>query len=78
VSDYLEPSNSYIHWNSSFIKIVQDWELGSLDSFLNTLYFSKTHLGEVDIMLWTPAHSHGFEVRSYYKMLQTGEQCSFP
>jgi hypothetical protein len=34
-------------------------------------------LGEVDSMLWTPASSHVFAVKSYYKMLQSGEHSSF-
>jgi hypothetical protein len=34
VSNYLDPSNSSLHWNPSFIRAIQDWELESLDSFL--------------------------------------------
>jgi hypothetical protein len=78
VSNYLDPSSSFVHWNSSFIRAVQDWDLESLDSFFNLLYTSKTHSREVNRMLWTSASNHDFEVRSYYKMLQTREHCSFP
>jgi hypothetical protein len=28
-------------------------------------------------MLWTPSNNHNFEVKSYYKALQTGEPCPF-
>lgn len=69
VSDYLDSSNSYVHWNLSFIRAIQNWKPESLDSFLNLLYSSKTYQREVDRMLWTVASSHGFEVRSYYKTL---------
>jgi len=55
VSDYLDLSNSLIHWNPSFVRVAHNWELESLDSFLNLLYSSNTHLREVDSMLWTPS-----------------------
>jgi hypothetical protein len=29
VSDYLDSFDTYIHWNLSFIKAVQDWVLAS-------------------------------------------------
>ena len=78
MSTYLDSSVSSIYWNLSFIRAILDWELESLDSFLNLLYSSKTHPREVDRMLWTPASSHGFEVTSYYKMLQIGAHFLFP
>jgi hypothetical protein len=52
-------------------------ELESLDSFLNMLYSLKTHMGEATRMLWTLASNHGFDVKSYYKTLQTREPWSF-
>jgi hypothetical protein len=52
-------------------------ELESLDSFLNMLYSLKTHMGEATRMLWTLASNHSFNVKSYYKTLQTGEPWSF-
>jgi hypothetical protein len=36
----------------------------SLDSFLNLLYSLRTHLGEANRMLWTPASSHDFDVKN--------------
>ena len=52
-------------------------ELESLDSFLNMLYSLKTHTWEATRMLWTLARNHGFDVKSYYKTLQTGKPWSF-
>jgi len=37
VLDYLESSSSSFHWNPSFIRAVQVWELESLDSFPSVL-----------------------------------------
>jgi hypothetical protein len=78
VSDNLDVSSSPILWNPSFIWATHDQELESLDSFLNLLYSSNTHSGEVDSMLWTPSSSHNFAIKSYYNMLQLDEHSSFP
>jgi hypothetical protein len=78
VADYLDSFESSSHWNSSSIRATQDCELESLDSFLNLLNSSKTHMDEVDSMLWTLGSNHSFDVKSYYKTLQTEEPCSFP
>jgi hypothetical protein len=48
VSDYLDLSSSPILWNPSFNRAAHDWE--SPNSFLNLLYSSNTHPGEVDSM----------------------------
>jgi hypothetical protein len=45
---------------------VQDWELESLIAFIDLLYSLKTHPRETDKMLWSPAHTHRFEVKTYY------------
>jgi hypothetical protein len=45
VLDYLDLSSPHIHWNPSFITATHDWELESIDSFLNLLYSVKTPFG---------------------------------
>jgi hypothetical protein len=76
VSDYMDLSSCHTLWNPSFIRATHDWEIESLDSFL-TLYSMNPHSREVDSMVWTPS-CHGFVVKSYYTMLQSGEHISFP
>jgi hypothetical protein len=78
LSDYLVSSGNSSHCNPSFMREVQDWELEPLDSFLNLLYYSRTHPGKEDKMLWSPASSHGFEVKNYYKILEAGKPFPFP
>jgi hypothetical protein len=77
VSDYLDSFGTSILWKHSFTRAVLDWELESLDSFLNLLYSSEIHLGETNRMLWRLGSNHGFEVKNYYESLQSGEPCSF-
>jgi hypothetical protein len=69
VSNYLDLSSSYIHWNPSFTRDAHDWELETFESFFNLLYSSKTHMGEVDSLLWTPSRSHMLTVKSFYSLL---------
>jgi len=37
------------------------------------LYSSKTHPGEMNGTLWTPASNHDFEVKSYFKTSHIGD-----
>jgi hypothetical protein len=78
VSNYLDLSSSFIHWNPSFIRAAHDWELECFHSFFSLLYSSKTHPGEADNLLWTPSSSQRFTVKSYYTLLQSSEHSSFP
>jgi len=44
VSDYMDSFGTYVHWNPSFFRVVQDWELESLVAFLDIyiyIYFFK-------------------------------------
>lgn len=63
----MDLSNPYTLWNPSFIRVANDWEIESLNSFLTLLFSVNPHSGEVDGMVWTPSH-HGFVVKSYYTL----------
>jgi len=78
VSEYMDLSSPQTLWNPSFIRVAQDWELESLDSFLSFLCSMNPHPGEVDSMAWTPSRRNGFEGKSYYSMLKSGDHSSFP
>jgi hypothetical protein len=64
VLDYMDVFGTFVHWNLSFLRVVQDWELVSLVAFLDLLYSSKTHPRETYKMLWTTAGNCGFHVKS--------------
>lgn len=46
MSDYMDSSGTYVHWNLTFVRVVQDWELVFLVAFLNLFYTWKTYLRE--------------------------------
>lgn len=69
MSDNLDALGSYAHWNSSFLRAIQDWELESLVTFLDLLYSLETFPSETDKMLRSLACNHRFEVKSFYNTL---------
>uniref|UniRef100_A0A2N9IDI8 Reverse transcriptase zinc-binding domain-containing protein n=1 Tax=Fagus sylvatica TaxID=28930 RepID=A0A2N9IDI8_FAGSY len=50
----------------------------SLSSFLDLLYTIKMKLNSDDIMCWQPALQKGFKVSSYYRVLSSRDDSSFP
>jgi hypothetical protein len=78
VADNFQCRGDSIHWEVTFTRLAQDWELESFSSFLELLYsFTGTSSGE-DKVCWKPSQSKNFQVKSYYKSLTSnGEDC-FP
>lgn len=52
MGDYLGWTNGVMHWDV-FNRSVQDWEVGTLYSFMGLLYSSKSVRGKEDCMRWT-------------------------
>ncbi len=57
-----------IHWDITFIGSIHDWELESLQSFLDLIYSIKIDSGD-DWMSWKPTRSSIFDVKSFYRVL---------
>uniref|UniRef100_A0A2N9H333 Reverse transcriptase domain-containing protein n=1 Tax=Fagus sylvatica TaxID=28930 RepID=A0A2N9H333_FAGSY len=78
VADNFQCRGDSMHWEVTFSRLAQDWELESFSSFLELLYsFTGIGSGE-DKVCWKPSQSKSFQVKSYYKSLTTnGEEC-FP
>ena len=71
IADVLQLSTRVRHWGVRFSRLVQDWELESLVSFIDLIY-SKFVKGEgMDRLCWKPAKSWGFEVHGYYYSLSS-------
>jgi len=69
VIDYMERANESTHWYLSFLRVIQDWKVESLDNFLKDLYSIRLRQDGVDRMVWLPSKMKGFRVKGYYKVL---------
>jgi hypothetical protein len=78
VAHYMQICNDSTHWCLDFIRPIQDWEMESLSSFLDLLYTNKVRINGDDTMCWKPAPQKGFKVNSYYRVLFSRDNISFP
>ena len=60
VADFVQCRGHEVHWEVSFTRLAQDWELESISSFLELLYSVKIQSYERDKMCWKPARTKGF------------------
>ena len=65
IADILQFNNRVKHWDLYFSRSVQDWELDSLDRFMDLIYSSSVSGREDDKMRWKPNRSRGFEVGGF-------------
>ena len=56
---------------------MQDWELETLTSFMESIYSVKIRQTVEDKICWRFTNSGVFDVKSYYKVLRSGVSCSF-
>jgi hypothetical protein len=78
VADFVQFSGEAVHWDVHFTRLVQDWELESISSFLEDLYSVKIKRYEQDKMCWQPSPSIGFQVKSFYNQISSNGAGSFP
>ena len=78
VADFIHFRGESVHWEENFTRLVQDWEIESVSSFLEVLYSAKIKRYEQDKMCWQPSQSTGFQVKSFYKQLSSTGAGSFP
>ena len=70
--------NGKLHWEVTFVRNLQDWEIESLVSFLDLLYFFSLHESGVDQFCWQRKTKKGFSTRSYYCCLTAPTTMQFP
>uniref|UniRef100_A0A7N2KVU8 Thioredoxin domain-containing protein n=1 Tax=Quercus lobata TaxID=97700 RepID=A0A7N2KVU8_QUELO len=78
VADLMKFSNGVLHWDLSFIRVIQDWELDSLSNFMESVYGVLLRGVGKDKICWMPAKKMSFEVGSYYRVLTESSDQSFP
>ena len=78
VADLMKFSNGVLHWDLSFIRVIQDWELDSSSNFMESVYGVLLRGVGKDKICWMPAKKMSFEVGSYYRVLTESSDQSFP
>uniref|UniRef100_A0A2N9J9F5 Reverse transcriptase domain-containing protein n=1 Tax=Fagus sylvatica TaxID=28930 RepID=A0A2N9J9F5_FAGSY len=69
---------SSFHWNVSFTRSIQDWELESVAEFLDVIYTTVPTPGVLDTIHWKYSSQKEFSVSSFYKCLLLSASRDFP
>ena len=78
MADLLSLSEDSYHWNVSFVKPAQDWELELVASFIDLIYSGLRRKNVVDELCWIPPSKQTFDVRSFYRAVHSSIQLSLP
>jgi hypothetical protein len=78
VADFLHFRGGSVHWEVNFTRLIQDWELESVSSFLDLLYSVTIHSHEEDKLIWKLSPGKGFQVKSFYNAICSPGFGSFP
>jgi hypothetical protein len=77
VLDNMHIQDGVIMWNVIFTRLVEDWEMEMILSFFERLYsFQVRH--EEDRLIWSPSKRGQFEVKLFYKVLNSQAGHLFP
>jgi hypothetical protein len=71
VKDLARFDGTSFHWNVSFTRLVQDWELESVADFMDVIYLVIPTQEAIDTICWKLTSQKVFSVNSYYKHLSS-------
>jgi hypothetical protein len=78
VRELLSYTASGQHWDVGFYLEVYDWELESINMFMDLSYSVPIRQEEAEAMCWSPPSRKTFAVNSFYKVLHSGSAQPFP
>lgn len=78
VGDYIEDGEGGFHWNITFCRKLNDWEVENALIFFHTLYKYKISLLENDNLLWHHDPKGLLSVKSYYFFLSSNGEVFHP
>ncbi|KAG2720367.1 hypothetical protein I3760_02G032600 [Carya illinoinensis] len=78
VADSYLFTNNMLNWNVDFSRDLQDWEVSEAADFYAILYASKIDQTRDDMLQWTHDSKSRFSVKSYYKILTSLGNITFP
>ncbi|KAG6705367.1 hypothetical protein I3842_07G176000 [Carya illinoinensis] len=77
MADVLETSGGHTHWNVTFSRAAQDWEVSCFAEFYSLIYAIRPNRQLEDVMWWKLAAKGSFTVRSFYKALTMEPNAQF-
>jgi hypothetical protein len=78
VAEHIQFRGEAVTWEVNFTRLEQDWELESFSSFLDLIYAANIKHFGTDKMCWIPSLDEGFQVKSYYQVLNASRIGDFP
>ena len=78
VANLMSYKNGVLHWELTFACNVHDWEMNSMNSLMELIYFANVVGNGVDTLCWQQKSKGGFTMKSFYQSLSPSPSRMFP